>query len=241
MPPLGNTLKIDSNLGTKQSLAIISERSAEEYQSTNLHSERETDIVDDDVTQLSLSIETRYEYIFEEDVGVKELKAKQIFDRVFVDINAKFYVPSVEEIHSFCMNILLTAKMEKEIAIICLVYLEKLMIKTGYIITPRNWRRLTISSLILGSKIWDDESFENHNFAKVFNLYTTEEVNEMERMLLERIDYDLEISTADYTKYYFVIRQFCRDDKKGATLRPLAVETVMNLQNKKLDANKNML
>lgn len=123
--------------------------------------------------------------------------------------------------------------MEKEIAIVCLVYLEKVMIGASSLITPRNWRRLVLTSLIVASKVWDDESFENHNFAKVFNLYTTEDVNEMERMFLERIDYDLEITTAEYTKYYFIIRQYVRDDQKGKTLRPLPIKTVLDLQNGK--------
>lgn len=28
-------------------------------------------------------------------------------------------------------------------------------------------------SLIMGSKIWDDQSFENENFAQAFDTYTT--------------------------------------------------------------------
>lgn len=199
------------------------------------------DTVDDDVSQLSLSIETRYEYIFEDNNNIKEMKAHKIFDRVFVDENAKFYVPELQEITNYCMNILVTAKMEKEIAIVCLVYIEKLLLKTGYSFNPRNWRRITLAALILASKIWDDESFENHNFAKVFDLYNTDQINEMERMFLERIDYDLEISTSEYTKYYFIIRRFARDDKKGNTLRPLDVDTVIKLQNGGRNVKRNLL
>jgi Cyclin len=121
------------------------------------------------------------------------------------------------------------AKMEKEIAIVCMVYLEKIIVKMGIYITPSNWRRLVLMSLILGSKIWDDESFENDNFATVFNKYTTDEINEMERMFIERIDYDLEIPTLEYTKYYFILRRYARKDKIGKTLRALDVATVIKL------------
>ena len=71
----------------------------------------------------------------------------------------------------YCKNILMTCKMEKEIAIICLIYIEKLMLLNPDVsLTPSNWRKIAFTSLVLGSKIWDDESFENHNFAKVSNL-----------------------------------------------------------------------
>lgn len=197
--------------------------------------------IDDDVTRLSLSIQTKYEYIFEEDLDIKQLKAKQIFERVFNDHMAKMYIPQVNEIEHYCQNILLMAKMEKEIAIVCMVYLEKIMVKMGIFITPLNWRRLVLISLILGSKIWDDESFENDNFATVFNKYSTDEINEMERMFIERIDYDLEIPTAEYTKYYFILRKFANKEKRGKTLRALDVETVIKLQNGDKSTKPNLL
>lgn len=68
--------------------------------------------------------------------------------------------------------------MEKEVTIICLVYIERLLIKTGLGLEPGNWRKVTFTALVLNiflllkiiaSKIWDDESFENDNFAKAFS------------------------------------------------------------------------
>jgi hypothetical protein len=58
--------------------------------------------------------------------------------------------------------------MEKEVTIICLIYIERLLIKTGLGLEPCNWRKTTFIALILASKIWDDESFENDNFSKAF-------------------------------------------------------------------------
>lgn len=85
-------------------------------------------------------------------------------------------------------------------------------------------------SMIIASKIWDDESFENHNFAKVFPLYDVDEINEMERTYLERIDYDISVPSGDYAKYYFVLRAFARKDKTSYQLRPLDVATILYLQ-----------
>ena len=74
--------------------------------------------------------------------------------------------------------------MEKEAPIISLVYIERLLIRSGFGLTPKNWRRITFTALILSSKIWDDESFENENFAKAFPVFSTAEINEMERVFL---------------------------------------------------------
>ena len=58
--------------------------------------------------------------------------------------------------------------MEKETPIIALVYIERLLLKSGLGLTGQNWRRIAITALIMASKTWDDESFENENFSKAF-------------------------------------------------------------------------
>ncbi len=77
-------------------------------------------------------------------------------------------IPTVEVISNYCKNILLTSKMEKEVVIVSLVYVERLLVKSGMALNIKNWRKITFAALVLGSKIWDDESFENNNFAKAF-------------------------------------------------------------------------
>lgn len=77
--------------------------------------------------------------------------------------------------------------MEKEVPIIALIYIERLLLKSGFGLDIKNWRRITFTALILGSKIWDDESFENENFAKAFPTFMTKEINEMERVFLNFI------------------------------------------------------
>jgi len=199
------------------------------------------DIDPNDVVRMSLSIKTRYEYIFENDANVKRLKARQVFDRVFNDDEVYNDLPEVEETRNYCLNILVSCKMEKEVIMASLVYLERVLIRNDYALTVRNWRKLVLTTLIIASKFWDDESFENHNFAKVFSLYDTEQINEMERMLLERIEYDLEITTPEYTKYYFVLRHFADKRHRGPQLRELDLPTVMALQNNPRNAKENMM
>lgn len=247
MPPLAGISQL-SKTAQPQKLEIISERSEDQdssHQKVNYEDDSRVQYLDDDIDpqdiiRMSMSIKTRYEYIFEDDQSIKRLKARQVFDRVFNDPELYTEFPAVEDVKNYCMNIMVTCKMEKEIIMASLVYLERMLVRNDYGLTLRNWRRLILTSLILASKIWDDESFENHNFAKVFSLYDTEQINEMERMMLERLDYDVEVSTPEYTKYYFVLRHFADKRYRGAQLRELDVTTVLALQNNPLTAKENL-
>jgi hypothetical protein len=72
--------------------------------------------------------------------------------------------PTLEEIYYYCKYVIITGRMEKEIPILCLIYLERFTSKTGILINFSNWKRLVLISLILASKIWDDDSLENVHF-----------------------------------------------------------------------------
>lgn len=72
--------------------------------------------------------------------------------------------PSLEELYYYCKYVIISGRMEKEIPILCLIYLERFFTKTGILMNFANWKRLTLISLILASKIWDDDSLENVHF-----------------------------------------------------------------------------
>lgn len=74
--------------------------------------------------------------------------------------------------------------MENEIPIICLVYLERFITKTGILLTYENWKRLTMIVLCVGSKIWDDDSLENVHFPKVMPDISLKMINVLEHQFL---------------------------------------------------------
>jgi hypothetical protein len=169
----------------------------------------------------------------------EERKNRQAFDHAFnEEINSvnnnEFFlltcIPSKEVIQNFCKNVIISSKMEKEVPVISLVYIERLLIKSQFGLSRYNWKKILFTALVLASKIWDDESFENENFAKAFNQYKTSDINKMERIFLAFIDYNLYISSQEYAKYYFVLRSFVSKSKKSFPLRPLDLKTIIYLQ-----------
>jgi len=122
-----------------------------------------------------------------------------------IDDNVELIEPSYNLIYSYARYVMITSKMEKEIPIIALVYLEWLLERTGILMNSLNWRWLTLVTLCLASKIWDDDSLENEHFPKVMKDLTLKEINTFERVLLDLIGYDLVVWGAEYAKYFFIL------------------------------------
>jgi hypothetical protein len=73
---------------------------------------------------------------------------KRILFNVIIFYLFLVVVPTVDVICNYCKNILITAKMEKEVAIISLVYIERLLLHSGTFMNSKNWRRITFISLV---------------------------------------------------------------------------------------------
>ena len=118
--------------------------------------------------------------------------------------------PSIEEIYYYCKYVIISGRMEKEIPILCLIYVERFLTKSGLLMNYANWKRLTLISLLLASKIWDDDSLENVHFPQVMSDITLKEISSLEKVFLNLIDFDLVIRGAEYAKYYFILKTFAK-------------------------------
>ena len=120
--------------------------------------------------------------------------------------------------------------MEKEIPIIALIYLERLLLRTGILMNKMNWRRLVLITMIISSKLWDDDSLENEHFPTVMKDVTFKEINNFERIFLDLIGYDLTISGAEYARYYFVLRTFALKKNIELPYKHIPVSEMLQLQ-----------
>jgi hypothetical protein len=119
--------------------------------------------------------------------------------------------------------------MEKEVPIIALIYIERLVVRSGFGVSSKNWRKVVFIALIIASKIWDDESFENNNFAKAFPSFSVKSINQIERIFLDFVGYTLYIASGDYARYYFILRAFAEKTKRSFPLRPLEIDVILKL------------
>ena len=81
--------------------------------------------------------------------------------------------------------------------------------------------------VVLASKIWDDFSMDNSDFAVVWKPTTLKRVNQLERKVLELLRYNVSIPASDYAACYFKLRSLVtslglkedEDPKEGFTVR----------------------
>jgi hypothetical protein len=165
--------------------------------------------------------------IFSEKYDFKE-------ERLLTDDEIELIPPTNDLIYRYTKYVVVAGKLEKEIPIIALVYIERLLEKTGILLNNFNWRRLILIAQLIGSKIWDDDSLENIHFPKVLKDTTLKEINKLERVFLELIGYDLSVNGKEYAKYYFITRTLLmKTSEKGipdCELEPIDFERMSRLQ-----------
>ena len=143
------------------------------------------------------------------DDEIRVLRDKSRFLKLFDDENYEDSMkgmPKIGEIKNFISNIFFSCRLVRQTLITSIVYIERLVFFSSIDFTPKNWRRLLMIALIVSSKVWDDESLENHQFAKILAQFETRGINQMEKEFLERIEYDLEVCIETYTRYYFHLK-----------------------------------
>ena len=142
---------------------------------------------------------------------LKRFDVRMTYDEEIFNEDMFVPMPTERYVADYCKYVTISCKMENEIPIVCLVYLEKLLLNTGILLNKYNWRRFTLICLCLASKIWDDDSLENVHFPKVMSDVTNFEINKLEQLFLEFIDYKLVIKGSEYAKYYFILRNLADD------------------------------
>jgi len=127
--------------------------------------------------------------------------------------------PNIWDIYNFLLEVMRAFQLEKEASVICLVYLHRFRMRSGVALTPDNWQKLVICSLMLSSKVFDDESYENADFAKLCQpLYTLKQINLMERIFVQVLSYDLGVTPSEYASIYFKLRTLGARDSNNANL-----------------------
>lgn len=66
------------------------------------------------------------------------------------------------------------------------------------------------------------------------------ELNELERIYLQGIDYQLNINGSEYAKYYFILRTISEKSDSAFPLKPLPISKVAELQNNAVKFQENI-
>ena len=86
---------------------------------------------------------------------------------------------------------------------------------------PTNWRPLVLCSLLVAQKIWDDNFIQNIDFAFMYPFFLTHQINKLEQKFLELIQYNVNVKSNLYAKYYFELRELFKNCEYEFPLQPL--------------------
>ena len=118
-------------------------------------------------------------------------------------INTEPKIPSEEEIYEFAHQLFKTVQLSSECSIVCLIYVERLMEIAKVPLLACTWRPIFMCGLLLASKVWQDLSSWNIEFASVYPQYSLDAINRLELNFLRNVKWDLYISSR-YVKMSFM-------------------------------------
>ncbi|CAL8398536.1 unnamed protein product [Arctogadus glacialis] len=138
--------------------------------------------------------------------------------------------PEQKQIYRFVRTLFSAAQLTAECAIVTLVYLERLLTYAEIDISPANWKRIVLGAILLASKVWDDQAVWNVDYCQILKDITVEDMNELERQFLELLQFNINVPSSVYAKYYFDLRSMAEANNLSFPLEPLSRDKAQKLE-----------
>jgi hypothetical protein len=154
-----------------------------------------------------------------------------------------YEIPTENEIYEFAHQLFKSVQLSSECSIVGLIYVERLMETAKVPLLAETWRPIFMCGLLMASKVWQDLSSWNIEFASVYPRYSLESINRLELQFLRMIKWDLYISSSQYAKYYFALRSLVEkpDFRQRYNRMVGGVDMVQVSQARKIEARSTMM
>eukprot|EP01092_Planopodium_desertum_P011667 TRINITY_DN5357_c0_g1_i2.p1 TRINITY_DN5357_c0_g1~~TRINITY_DN5357_c0_g1_i2.p1 ORF type:complete len:299 (-),score=11.29 TRINITY_DN5357_c0_g1_i2:120-929(-) len=112
-------------------------------------------------------------------------------------------MPTTHCIQKMFSSIFQKEELDNETLCTSVIFLKRFLSKSGYVLQPRNFKRVILTSVIIAAKIWDDRAVWTADFKNYLPELRVKDINAMERLFLSKIACDVYVSAGDYAAYYF--------------------------------------
>jgi hypothetical protein len=138
--------------------------------------------------------------------------------------------PEQKTIYRFMRNLFTAAQLTAECAIVTLIYLERVLSYGELDLCPSNWKRLVLGAVMLASKVWDDQAVWNVDFCQILKDIAVSEMNELEREYVQLLQFNVNVASSIYAKYYFDLRQIAKENQISFPDELLTKEKAIKLE-----------
>ena len=159
-----------------------------------------------------------------------EIFDESVYPIMKEDVGALRVEPDHRMIYRFMRALFNAALLSAECAIVTLVYLERLLTYAETDMVPVTWRRMLLGSILLASKVWDDQAVWNVDYCLILKETKVEDMNNLERRLLELIDFNINVPSSVYAKYYFELRALAEENAIAFPPEPLSRSRAQRLE-----------
>nr|XP_002122872.3 cyclin-Y-like protein 1 [Ciona intestinalis] len=138
--------------------------------------------------------------------------------------------PDHRQIYRFIRTLFSAAQLAAECSIVTLIYVERLLTYAEIQICPANWKRILLGAILLASKVWDDQAVWNVDYCQIMKDISVEDMNAMERQFLELLNFNINVPSSVYAKYYFDLRSLADSNNLSFPCEPLSKERARKLE-----------
>ncbi|KAM9093657.1 cyclin-Y-like [Megaptera novaeangliae] len=118
----------------------------------------------------------------------------------------------------------------RRISLIREVYLDRLLRYAEIDICPANRQRIALGAILLASKAWDDQAVWNVDYCQILKDITVEDMNELERQFLELLQFNINVPSSVYAKYYFGLHSLAEANNQSFHSEALSRERAHKLE-----------
>jgi hypothetical protein len=139
--------------------------------------------------------------------------------------------PSLKEVERLLKKIFKNQMLSAECAVMAISYVEKIRQRKVYLCS-HTWRRVLLGAILISEKVWEDQTVWNVDYTKSFPEIEVDDLRNLEREFLIKIQFQLTLKPSEYARYYFALSSLRESTEENYPLKPLTKEIANRLEAK---------